>query len=136
MTGLQRPGSTAMQAVSNAMVKLHKEQFGRGPTHARSDFAGPDTLVCVLEDALLPAERQMVAMGDQQRVREARLYFQVATAGDFITAVEDIVERRVKAFASASDPDKNIIFEVFHFEPAESGPNGDARASGLSADGG
>jgi uncharacterized protein YbcI len=121
MTGPQRQGSTAMQAVSNAMVRLHKEQFGRGPTNARSDFAGPDTLVCVLEDALLPAERQMVAMGEQQRVREARLYFQVATSAAFIHAVEEIVERRVKAFASASDPDENVVFEIFHFEPSANG---------------
>jgi hypothetical protein len=36
------------------MVKLHKEQFGRGPTNARSYLAGADTLVCTLEDSLLP----------------------------------------------------------------------------------
>ena len=47
------PGN-GLQAVSNAMVKLHKEQFGRGPTNARSYLAGADTLVCTLEDSLLP----------------------------------------------------------------------------------
>src|SRR3954465_14341790 len=101
----QAQRTSVLSAVSAAMVRLHKEQFGRGPTTARSDFAGPDTLVCVLEDALLPAERQMVEMGDQQRVREARLHFQVATSAAFINAVEEVLERRVKAFASASDPD-------------------------------
>src|SRR3954465_14559194 len=106
----ERDGQPPTAGVSNALVALHKEQFGRGPTNARSDLAGPDTLVCVLEGALLPAERQMVEMGDQQRGREARLYFQVATSAAFIAAVEDIVERRVKAFASASDPDQNIVF--------------------------
>jgi uncharacterized protein YbcI len=121
MSGTQRQGSTAMQAISNAMVKLHKEQFGRGPTTARSDFAGPDTLVCVMEDALLPAERRMVEMGEQQRVREARLYYQVATTDAFVSAVEDIVERRVRAFASASDPDQNVVFEIFHFESSDGG---------------
>ena len=35
-------------AVSNAMVKIYKEQFGRGPTKARTNFAGPDVLVCTL----------------------------------------------------------------------------------------
>ena len=60
----ERSAGNAMQAVSNTMVKLHKEQFGRGPTNARSYFAGPDTLVCTLEDALLPAERAMVSMGE------------------------------------------------------------------------
>jgi hypothetical protein len=27
------------------MVRLHKEQFGRAPTIARSQFAGPDMLL-------------------------------------------------------------------------------------------
>ncbi len=51
---------STLMAISNAMVALHKEQFGRGPTRARSDFAGPDGLLCVLEDALLPAEHAIV----------------------------------------------------------------------------
>ena len=75
----QRPGG-ALAAISSTLVALHKEQFGRGPTRARSNFAGDDTLVCVLEDALLPAERVMVQMGDQQRVRESRAALQAATS--------------------------------------------------------
>ena len=51
------PAQSMLTATSNALVALHKEQFGRGPTTARSYFAGPDALVCVLEDVLLPAER-------------------------------------------------------------------------------
>jgi uncharacterized protein YbcI len=106
-----------LAAVSSAMVALHKEQFGRGPTRARSNFAGNDVLVCVLEDMLLPAERTMVTMGDQQRVRDTRMYLQVATAEQFITTVEEIVQRKVHAFASAADPDHDTVFEVFSFEP-------------------
>jgi uncharacterized protein YbcI len=107
----------ALAQVSNAMVALHKEQFGRGPRRARTHFAGGDILVCVLEDALLPAERTMVEMGDQQRVRESRMYLQVATADQFIVAVQDIIGRQVEAFSSATDPDHNTVFEVFTFEP-------------------
>jgi uncharacterized protein YbcI len=107
----------AMAAVSSAMVALHKEQFGRGPRRARSNFAGADALVCVLEDVLLPAELAMVEMGDQQRVRESRMFFQVATAEQFITVVEDITGRKVHAFSSATDPDNNTVFEVFSFHP-------------------
>ena len=109
--------SSPMSAVSNAMVALHKEQFGRGPTRATSHFAGEDTLVCVLEDVLLPAERSMVAMGDQHRVREQRTYMQVATARQFTAAVEGIVGRVVRGFSSATDPDADIVFEVFAFVP-------------------
>ena len=110
--------------VSNALVRLHKEQFGRGPTQARAYFAGPDMLVCSVEQALLPAERKLVELGDQQRVRESRVAFQAATATDFIAAVEHIVRRKVRAFASGIDPDNDVVFETFYFKP-ESGEDGD-----------
>ena len=122
-----------MSAVSNAMVALHKEQFGRGPTKAQSNFAGADTLVCILEDALLPAERTMVEMGEQQRVREARMFLQVATADQFIEAIERLTGRTVRAFASATDPDQSVVMENFVFQPdprmdgdRNSGPRGSA----------
>jgi uncharacterized protein YbcI len=115
-----RNASGPLSAVSNAMVALHKEQFGRGPTVARSHFAGPDALVCVMQDALLPAERAMVAMGEAQRVRESRMWFQVATAQRFIETVEQIVARTVFSFASATDPERGVVMEVFVFDPEES----------------
>jgi uncharacterized protein YbcI len=108
-----------MQEVSNAMVALHKEQFGRGPTRARTHFAGPDALLCVLEDALLPAEQAMVEMGEQQRVRETRMFFQVATADQFVATVERITGRTIRAFASATDPDRGVVFENFFFAPSD-----------------
>ena len=105
MSGTQErfPGN-AMQAVSNTMVKLHKEQFGRGPTNARSYFAGPDTLVCTLEDSLLPAERTMVEMGEDQHVRESRMFLQVATSDRFIAAVEELVSRKVQGVCQRHRP--------------------------------
>ena len=124
MTGTPEHAFSALSAVSGAMVKLHKEQFGRGPTAARASFAGPDMLMCVLEEALLPAELKLVAMGEQQQVRELRVAFQVATAADFISAVEDIVGRKVRAFGSAFDVERNVIFENFLFE-REAGSDGE-----------
>lgn len=117
MTETQEPGTVGLQAVSNAMVRLHKEQFGRGPTGARAYFAGPDMLVCMLQEALLPAERKLVELGEQGRVRDSRVAYQAATATEFITAVEQIVDRKVHSFASGIDPDSNTVFETFYFEP-------------------
>jgi len=127
--GTQEQGSTALQAVSSAMVKLHKEQFGRGPTHARAHFAGPDALMCVLQDVLLPAERKMVEMGDHNRVRDSRVAYQAATQEQFIAAVEQIVYRKVVGFASGVDPDADVVFECFYFEPRQSGSDGDGTLS-------
>lgn len=124
MTETQEPNTSALLAVSNALVKLHKEQFGRGPTSARSNFAGPDMLVCMLQDALLPAERKLVDLGDDARVRDTRSAYQAATASEFITAVEQIVDRKVQAFASGTDTKTSTVFETFHFEPQQAREDG------------
>lgn len=114
----QTQPTSARVAVSNAMVSLHKEQFGRGPTLVRSHFAGPDALLCVLEEVLLPAELKLIELGEDGRVRDARVAFQVATADAFIAEVEAILGRRVRAFGSAIDAHKNVVFENFLFEVA------------------
>jgi uncharacterized protein YbcI len=99
------------------MVHFHKHQFGRGPTTASTNFCGPDALMCVLENVLLPAELAMAEMGDHQRVREGRVAFQAATADEFVAAVEQIVDRKVRAFTSGIDVANNVVFECFAFEP-------------------
>lgn len=121
MTARGETGTSVLQAVADAMVKLHKDQFGRGPTRSRAHFAGPDALMCVLEDVLLPAERRMIELGNDGMVREARVAYQVATADDFCTAVEQILGRKVRGFASGVDAQANIIFENFCFEPRGDG---------------
>ncbi len=105
--------------VSREMVRLYKEQFGRGPTKARSEFAGPDTLLCTLEDSMTPAERNLVAMGEDQRMRDVRMFFQYASEEKFVGAVEGVFQRKVRGFVSGIDVRKDISCEVFYFEPRE-----------------
>ena len=115
--GLGRRGAM-LQDVSNAMVHLYKEQFGRGPTKVRSHFAGPDTLICVLEDSFTPAERNLAAMGEAQRLRDVRLFFQHATEREFRRVIEEITGRGVISFISGIDADTDISAEVFILKPA------------------
>jgi uncharacterized protein YbcI len=107
--------------ISRAMVRLYKEQFGRGPTKARTEFAGPDIVVCTLEDSFTPAERRLAEMGEHQRLRDTRLYFQHATEEQFCAAIEGVVNRRVRAFNSATNTREDLSVEVFHLEPSTSG---------------
>jgi uncharacterized protein YbcI len=116
-----------MLAVSNAMVRLHKEQFGRGPTRSRSAFAGRDTLVCTLENVLVPAELKLIEFGHEDRVRDTRTSFQAATEAEFIATVEQLVFRKVRAFASAVDVKANVAYEIFTFERSENGEHGSSR---------
>ena len=107
-----------MLEISNAMVGLYKETFGRGPTKARAQFAGPDTLVVILEASLTVAERNLVAMGEHQRLREARLLFQHALEDQFRAIIEDALGRRTLAFVSGIDTRRDVAIEVFMLEPA------------------
>jgi uncharacterized protein YbcI len=109
--------SSTLVSVSNAIVKLHKELLGRGPTHARAEYAGPDALVCILEDALLPAERALVEIGEHERVRTIRTTLQEGTRSRFVNTVEELTNREVRAFASTIDPQAGVVFEVFAFRP-------------------
>ena len=50
---------SARAELSREMVRLYKDLFGRGPTKSRTDFAGPDIVVCTLEQSLTPAEQAL-----------------------------------------------------------------------------
>jgi uncharacterized protein YbcI len=120
-----RTAGSILAAASDALVALHKEQFGRGPTTARSNFAGPDVLVTVFYDALLPAEKALVEMGETLRVLEARAFFQEATRDRFIQTIEQIVLRKIHSFHSTCDPRTGIVVEIAIFEPRDSAEDGD-----------
>jgi uncharacterized protein YbcI len=119
---VQERYSLPMQ-ISNEMVRLYKEMFGRGPTRSRTHFAGPDTIVSTLEDSLTPAERNLVAMGEHHRLRDIRMFFQYASEDEFREVIERLTGRKVRAFVSGMDTVNDVATEVFYLEP-ESG-NGD-----------
>jgi uncharacterized protein YbcI len=103
--------------ISREMVRLYKDQFGRGPTKARTDFAGSDAVLCTLENSFTPAERKLAELGEHQRLRDTRLYFQYATADEFRSVIERILGRKVRAFNSGIDTETDVSVEVFHLQP-------------------
>jgi uncharacterized protein YbcI len=109
--------SVQMQ-ISNEMVRLYKEQFGRGPTKARTNWAGPDVLLTVLEDTLTPAERNLVKLGEHQRLRDLRMFFQYASIKEFCAPVERLTGRKVRSFHSSIDTQADgMSMEVFVLYP-------------------
>src|SRR3954464_13400993 len=110
-------GQSVQMAITNEMVRLYKEQFGRGPTKARTAYAGPDTLVATLQDSLTPAERNLVALGEHQRLRDARVFFQYATEDQFREVVERLTGRKVWAFVSGIDTSRDVSSEIFYLVP-------------------
>jgi len=104
--------------VSNTMVRLYKEQFGRGPTKARTYWSGPNILTSVLEDTLTPPERSLAAMHEHSRLRDSRTFFQYATLRQFCEPIEEITGRSVRAFVSGIDTHvQGLSIESFVLHP-------------------
>jgi uncharacterized protein YbcI len=110
--------SSVLAEISRDMVRLYKEQFGRGPTKTRTNFAGPDIVVVTLEDSLTPAERRLAEMDEHQRLRDTRLYFQHATEKQFKGVIERHLDRKVRAFISGIDTRQDVSSEIFYLDPA------------------
>jgi uncharacterized protein YbcI len=120
-------GENALMDISNAMVRLYKDQFGRGPTRAHTHWAGHDALCVFLEDTLTPAERNMVRLGEHQRLRETRIIFQYATVRALCAPIERATGRLVRALISGVDTAvEGLSVETFVLHPA--GYSGPSRA--------
>src|SRR5215210_1728788 len=110
-------GRNRMLALANAMTRLYKELFGRGPTKVRAAFAGPDCVVVTLENTLTQAERNMVSLGDHQKLRDVRMFFQHSSEQELKRPVEEILGRRVRAFTSGIDTEADVAVETYLLEP-------------------
>ena len=106
-----------MVELSNAMVRLYKELFGRGPTRTKTNFAGPDLIVSTLEESLTRIELHMAAAGEYERLRDLRMHFQHLNEEQFVGTVEQITGRKVRAFVSGIDTKRDVSAELFYLEP-------------------
>jgi len=121
------PEQSMLLAISNEMVRVYKDQFGRGPTKTRTSWAGPDVLTVVLEDTLTRAERNLVRLGEHERLRDLRMLFQYAEVAEFCAPVERITGRKVRAFISGIDTQADgLATELFVLHPE--GYDGPSRA--------
>ena len=113
------------QAISNAITKLQRDHYGRGPDSVRT-VIGYDHIICFLENSFIPVERTLLDAGENEAVRQTRLAFQRAMEERFTAIVEEITGRKVRAFLSQVSLDPDISVEVFVLErgAAEQAPEG------------
>ncbi|MFL5936337.1 MAG: DUF2294 domain-containing protein [Gaiellaceae bacterium] len=109
------------QALSNAMTRLHRDHYGRGPGVVRT-VIGHDHAMCILEDIYTPVERTLLDGGETEAVRQTRLAFQRTMESRFVAAVEEILGRKVRAFLSQVSLEPDISVEVFVLERDNADP--------------
>lgn len=111
-----RHSGDKLAAVSNAIVKLLRETYGRGPTKAKS-YLNDNIVLVVLEDILTTVEKTLIENGHDSLVREVRLTYQAAEAERFKSAVEIALGARVLTYHSQVVFNPDMAFEVFVLEP-------------------
>jgi uncharacterized protein YbcI len=98
--------------ISNEMVRLHSEYYGRGPTKAKVYVDG-DLVAVVLEETFTPAEKTLIARGESEGIQDIRRRFQRAMADQFRSIVEQATGREVRSFLSETDLDNDLSVEIF-----------------------
>jgi uncharacterized protein YbcI len=102
-------------AISNAIVGIHRQYFGRGASRART-VMGADYVICFLEDIYTPVERTLIEAGRFPAVQETRSAFQDTMREKFSDAVEQVVGRKVVGFLSQVHVDPDLAVETFILE--------------------
>jgi uncharacterized protein YbcI len=113
--------SAPLREISNAMLRLYKEAFGRGPTKARTTFSGLDLVLVLLEDAFTVTERTLFALGEIEELHQSRLVVQEALEEPARSVVESALGRKTVAFITGIDPRRAVAINLFTLEPAADG---------------
>jgi len=105
-------GGQVLTDLSNAMVALHREEFGRGPGAAKS-VVSDGMVVCVLTDVYTPVEKTLIAAGRFDHVRETRTLQNEAREAEYKGRVEEITGRSVSAMMCSVHADPDVAVEIF-----------------------
>ena len=107
-----------LTAISDGMVGLLKEYYGRGPTRAKSYYED-DLVVCLLRGGFSRVEQTLLEGGRGSSVIRQRMEFQDLMRDRFETVIQEATGRRVIGFMSGNQQDPDIMCEVFILAPTD-----------------
>jgi uncharacterized protein YbcI len=107
-----------LTAISDGMVALLKEFYGRGPSRTKSYYED-DLVVCLLRGGFSRVEQTLLEGGQGSAVIEQRMAFQDLMRGRFQEVIERATGRRVIGFMSGNQQDPDIMCEVFILAPTD-----------------
>jgi uncharacterized protein YbcI len=112
-----RPGTgdIVAPAISEQIVGLYLESFGRGPDRSRT-YVQPQFAVCVLRDLLTPAEQLLILGGDSAEVEAARGRINEAIDAEFVSIVELETGRPVLSHLARTRVSVDIAVHFFLFD--------------------
>ncbi len=116
--GPPRTPGDVLTAISDGMVHLLKEFYGRGPTKAKSYYQD-DLVVCVLKGGFSRVEQTLLEGGRTQAVIQQRMEFQELMRDRFTDVVTRATGRPVIGFMSGNQQEPDLMCEVFILGPTD-----------------
>jgi uncharacterized protein YbcI len=107
-----------LTTISDGLVALLKEFYGRGPTRAKSYF-DDDLVVCVLRGGFSRVEQTLLDGGRGAAVINQRMEFQEVMRKRFEAVIEDATGQRVIGFMSGNQQEPDMMCEVFILAPTD-----------------
>jgi uncharacterized protein YbcI len=107
-----------LTAISDGLVALLKEFYGRGPTRAKSYYED-DLVVCVLRGGFSRVEQTLLEGGRGESVIRQRVEFQELMRERFEAVIERATGRRVIGFMSGNQQHPDMMCEVFILAPTD-----------------
>jgi uncharacterized protein YbcI len=107
-----------LTAISDGMVALLKEFYGRGPSRAKSYYED-DLVVCVLRGGFSRVEETLLDGGRGQAVIQQRMEFQEVMRERFAAVIADATGRKVIGFMSGNQQNPDLMCEVFILAPTD-----------------
>jgi uncharacterized protein YbcI len=107
-----------LTAISDGMVALLKEYYGRGPTQAKTYYQD-DLVVCLLRGGFTRVEQTLLDGGRGNAVIRQRMEFQEVMRERFQAVIEHATGRPVIGFMSGNQQSPDMICEVFVLTPTD-----------------
>jgi uncharacterized protein YbcI len=107
-----------LTAISDGMVALLKEYYGRGPSRTKS-YYHDDLVVCLLRGGFSRVERTLLDGGRGAAVIHQRMEFQELMRERFEAVIEGATGRKVIGFMSGNQQHPDIMCEVFVLAPTD-----------------
>jgi uncharacterized protein YbcI len=109
-------GGHLLAAISNQIVGILREHYGRGPMKAKT-YALDDLIVVVMRGSgFTSLEKTIMDSGDPDRVVAMRHDFQRMMTKRFTETIEELTGRNVVAFLSQAHVEPDITMEMFFID--------------------
>ncbi|HWE10300.1 MAG TPA: DUF2294 domain-containing protein [Solirubrobacteraceae bacterium] len=123
-------GGQLLTAISNRIVAILRDHYGRGPMKAKTYWLDDMIVVVMRGRGFTPLEQTIMDSGQPERVVTMRHDFQHIMTRRFTETIEELTGRRVTAFLPQAHVDPDVTIEIFLIDrPVESSEATESLAS-------